>query len=94
MVHFASHNVVTRPTGMLEQVDIELTSVAAPSRGLRHHDTIHVHEPSIARTEPPIVGAVVRHAFMEGQKDGVALTDPPRVERPSDPGPSDGPPVP
>src|SRR5215471_14445610 len=84
MVHFASHDVVTRPTGVLEQVDIEAASVAASSRGLRYDDTIHVHEPSIARAEPTIVGAVVRHAFIESQEDGVDLTDPPRVEHPSD----------
>src|SRR5215470_1192688 len=91
MVHFASHNVVTRSTGMLEQVDIELASVASPSRGLHHDDAVLLAFDEGMTYDSPnyrwfraIVRAVVRHAFIEGQEDGVDLTDPPRIERPFD----------
>src|ERR1700730_1889949 len=80
-VDFTDNALVPGPNSMLEQIGIEPERAAAPARRCCDHDSVHIDEAWIARTEPQEIRAVVVSILIERQQKGVKVSNPSREKR-------------
>lgn len=79
-IDFADHAIVAGRNGLPEQIVVEPARKAASARGCRDDNAVDIDKARIARAEPKEVRTVVAGALVEGQQEGVEVSNSPCQE--------------